>query len=170
MQAREMATSEAPAGPAVLPHSLLARNVRFWPTADPCLVALRSLRAGLRLGLSQKARRAERHQGSAFARYFDICQNIEMKAQRESLFRALADRQRREILRLLRHGELPAGQLADSLAIAPSTVSHHLARLRDAELVRVRREGQQRIYALNVSVVEDALLQLAELIGPREEA
>jgi len=93
-----------------------------------------------------------------------------MKAQRESLFRALADRQRREILRLLRHGELPAGQLADSLAIAPSTVSHHLARLRDAELVRVRREGQQRIYALNVSVVEDALLQLAELIGPREEA
>lgn len=93
-----------------------------------------------------------------------------MKTQRESLFRALADRQRREILRLLRHGEQPAGQLADALAIAPSTVSHHLARLRDAELVRVRREGQQRIYALNVSVVEDALLQLAELLGPREEA
>jgi len=93
-----------------------------------------------------------------------------MKVQRESLFRALADRQRREILRLLRHGELPAGQLADALAITPSTVSHHLARLRDAELVRVRREGQQRIYALNVSVVEDALLQLAELLGPREEA
>lgn len=92
-----------------------------------------------------------------------------MNPRRESLFKALADRQRREILRLLRHGEMPAGELANALDITPPTVSHHLARLRDAELVRVRREGQQRIYALNVSVVEDALLQLAELVNPRED-
>lgn len=92
-----------------------------------------------------------------------------MSRQRENLFKALADGQRREILRLLRGGELPAGHLAERLGLTPATVSHHLAKLRDAELVRVRREGQQRIYALNVSVVEDALLMLSRLIAPAEE-
>ena len=92
-----------------------------------------------------------------------------MSRQRENLFKALADGQRRRILTLLKQGEQPAGYLAEQLEISPATASHHLARLRDAELVRVRREGQQRIYAINVSVVEDALLLLTELISPKEE-
>ena len=89
-----------------------------------------------------------------------------MSQQRENIFKALADAQRRRILQLLRQGELPAGRLAEELGLTPATVSHHLSTLKNAELVRVRREGQQRIYALNVSVVEDALLLLTELVKP----
>ena len=86
----------------------------------------------------------------------------------ENIFKALADRQRRQILRLLRQRERPAGDIADALELTPATVSHHLARLKAADLVRVRREGQQRIYALNTSVVEEALLLITELIKPNK--
>lgn len=91
------------------------------------------------------------------------------KNQGESIFKALSDGQRRQILRLLRRHERAAGDIAEALELTPATVSHHLARLRGADLVRVRREGQQRIYALNASVVEEALLLLAELIKPPSE-
>jgi DNA-binding transcriptional ArsR family regulator len=93
-----------------------------------------------------------------------------MSIRRENIFKALADSQRRRILYLLRRGELPAGSLADALGLKPATVSHHLAQLRNAELVRMRKDGQHRIYALNVSVVEDAMLTLTELINPQKES
>lgn len=83
--------------------------------------------------------------------------------QGDGVFKALADEQRRKLLRLLRGGEQPAGALADALGLKPATVSHHLALLRSAGLVRVRRDGQQRIYALNTSAVEDVLLLISNL-------
>jgi DNA-binding transcriptional ArsR family regulator len=81
----------------------------------------------------------------------------------DGVFKALADEQRRRILQLLRGGEQPAGALAEALDLRPATVSHHLAQLKGADLVRVRREGQQRIYALNTSVVEEVLLLISNL-------
>jgi DNA-binding transcriptional ArsR family regulator len=81
----------------------------------------------------------------------------------DGVFKALADEQRRRILQLLRGGEQPAGALAEALSLRPATVSHHLAQLKGADLVRVRREGQQRIYALNTSVVEEVLLLISNL-------
>ncbi len=81
----------------------------------------------------------------------------------DGVFKALADEQRRRILQLLRGGEQPAGALAEALNLRPATVSHHLAQLKGADLVRVRREGQQRIYALNTSVVEEVMLLISNL-------
>ena len=81
----------------------------------------------------------------------------------DGVFKALADEQRRRILQLLRSGEQPSGALAEALNLRPATVSHHLAQLKGADLVRVRREGQQRIYALNTSVVEEVLLLISNL-------
>lgn len=81
----------------------------------------------------------------------------------DGVFKALADEQRRKILQLLRNGEQPAGALAEALDLRPATISHHLAQLRGADLVRVRRDGQQRIYALNTSVMEDVLLLISNL-------
>lgn len=81
----------------------------------------------------------------------------------DGVFKALADEQRRRILQLLRSGEQPAGALAGSLGVKPATVSHHLAQLKAAGLVRVRRDGQQRIYTLNTSMVEEVLLLISNL-------
>jgi DNA-binding transcriptional ArsR family regulator len=70
---------------------------------------------------------------------------------------------------LLRGGEAAAGTLARQLQLTPATTSHHLALLRKAGLVRVRRDGQQRLYALNTSVVEDVLLRVSELLQKQED-
>ena len=88
------------------------------------------------------------------------------------VFKALADPTRREILRLLSAREMSAGELADRFDMTKPTVSHHFAVLKEAELVRSRREGQQIIYSLNTTVVQDVVAGLYEMFGvktPSEE-
>jgi ArsR family transcriptional regulator len=83
------------------------------------------------------------------------------------VFKALADPTRGEILRLLRGGEMTAGELAarfESRMSKPS-VSHHFAVLKAADLITSRREGQQIWYALNTTVVQDVLSLLWDLFG-----
>ena len=82
-------------------------------------------------------------------------------------FRALADPTRREILRLLRRGELSAGELADHFGISKPSMSHHFAVLKQADLVAARRAGQQIYYALNTTVVEDLLAAVWDLFPSR---
>ena len=65
-----------------------------------------------------------------------------------SPFEALAEPHRREILDLLRGGERPAGDLVAALTLSQPGVSKHLKTLREAGLVRVRTQGQQRVYSL----------------------
>lgn len=82
-------------------------------------------------------------------------------------FKALADPTRREILRLLRDGEMTAGELASHFTMAKPTLSHHFAVLKQADLVTARREGQQIYYALNTTVVQDLLSVVWDLFpGP----
>ncbi|HEX7378351.1 MAG TPA: autorepressor SdpR family transcription factor [Pirellulales bacterium] len=81
------------------------------------------------------------------------------------VFKALADPTRREILRLLGHGEQNAGQLAERFDMTKPSVSHHFAVLKQAELVCSRREGQQIFYSLNTSVLEDVLTWLWDAFG-----
>jgi DNA-binding transcriptional ArsR family regulator len=83
-------------------------------------------------------------------------------------YRALADPQRRVILKRLRAGPLPAGELAAGLEIGASTLSHHLKLLKEADLLRCEKRGTQRIYALNTSVLEDLATDLLELRGTGE--
>ncbi len=64
------------------------------------------------------------------------------------LFDALSDPRRRELVDLLREGELPVGLLVDRMPIAQSGVSRHLRILKDAGVVRSRGRGQQRLYSL----------------------
>ncbi len=73
------------------------------------------------------------------------------------VFKALADPTRREILRLLGHGEMTAGDVAERFDMTKPSMSHHFTVLREADLIRSRREGQQIWYSVNTTVVQDVL-------------
>ncbi len=84
--------------------------------------------------------------------------------QQESLFTAIADIQRRKIINLLKEKEMPVAEIKEHFDFSGATLSHHLSILKKADLVRVRRKGQQRIYTLNLSVAEELLLLMRQLI------
>ena len=63
-------------------------------------------------------------------------------------FEAIAEPNRRRILDLLRTGERPAGDLVEALDLSQPGVSKHLKLLRETGLVRVRADGQRRLYSL----------------------
>lgn len=75
-----------------------------------------------------------------------------------SVFRALADPTRRQILEDLRDGELTAGEIAAHFPISGPSVSRHLGLLRSAGLIQERREANKIYYAL-------AAEQLALCVG-----
>ena len=64
-------------------------------------------------------------------------------------FAALADPTRRRIIEILGSGERAAGALGEDFEISPPAISQHLKALREAGLVRVRVDGQRRIYSLD---------------------
>jgi DNA-binding transcriptional ArsR family regulator len=82
-----------------------------------------------------------------------------------SVFKALADPTRREILRLLSRGERTAGELASSFDMTKPSMSHHFSILKEADLIFSRREGQQIYYTLNTTVLEDVLTRLWDHLG-----
>src|SRR5437762_2563247 len=88
-------------------------------------------------------------------------------------FKALADPTRREILRLLRRGEMSAGALAAHFEqqMSKPSVSHHFAVLKQADLISARRDGQQIFYSLNTTVVEDLTALVWDLFArPRRNS
>lgn len=72
-----------------------------------------------------------------------------MAYETERVLDALGDPTRRAVLELLRAGPRPVGELARQLPVSRPAVSQHLRVLRDARLVRDRREGARRLYALD---------------------
>jgi DNA-binding HxlR family transcriptional regulator len=68
-----------------------------------------------------------------------------------NLLKALGDENRLTMIRLLNEGEKNVSELAETLGISEPTVSHHLSKLRAAGLVNLRTAGNQRIYRLNPS-------------------
>ena len=78
-------------------------------------------------------------------------------------FKALADPTRREVLRLLRSGEMTAGELAERFDMTKPSMSHHFSVLKQADLIGSRREGQQVFYYLNTTVVEDLMTVIWDL-------
>ena len=83
--------------------------------------------------------------------------------------RALSDPTRRDILLLLRSGRLSAGEIAEHFEITGAAISRHLSVLRDADLVRDRRDGKYIYYELNASVLEEILIWIAGLKGEQND-
>ena len=73
------------------------------------------------------------------------------------MFRALSDPNRREILSMLKKGRMSAGEIGAQFDMSAATVSYHLAKLKEAELVYETRDKNYVYYSLNVSVFEDIM-------------
>jgi DNA-binding transcriptional ArsR family regulator len=83
----------------------------------------------------------------------------------DAVLRALADPHRRQIMRLVQHVELPAGQIASHFDLTQQAVSQHLTVLKRAGLLAERREGTRRIYSLRSESME-ALRALLDEFWP----
>ena len=74
-----------------------------------------------------------------------------------TLFRALNDSTRRQILEILREGDLTAGEIDDRFEMTKPSISHHLDLLKQAELVSADKRGQFIFYTLNTTVLDELL-------------
>jgi len=74
-----------------------------------------------------------------------------------SLFKALNDQTRREILEMLRENDMTAGEIADKFDMTKPSISHHLSLLKQANLVIDIRKGQFIYYSLNTTVMDDII-------------
>lgn len=81
------------------------------------------------------------------------------------LFQALSDPTRREILRMLRSGDLSAGEIAERFPLAKSTLSGHFNVLKHAGLVVTERRGTTILYSLNLSAFEEAVVAVMGVLG-----
>ena len=83
----------------------------------------------------------------------------------QNTLKALADPIRREILNLLKNGPLSAGEIVDHFSVTGASISRHLSVLKEADLIRDRREGKIIYYELNASVLEEIMLWITDLKG-----
>lgn len=72
-----------------------------------------------------------------------------------SLFKALNDQTRRQIIEMLKEKDMNAGQIADRFNISKPSISHHLDILKRADLITSEKKGQFVEYSLNTSILED---------------
>ena len=80
-------------------------------------------------------------------------------------FKALSDPVRREILEMLKKGQLSAGEIGSHFDMTGATISYHLSILKKAELIKENKSKNFIYYELNASVVEEVLLWLSDLRG-----
>jgi ArsR family transcriptional regulator len=84
--------------------------------------------------------------------------------------KALADDTRQKIMAFCCCQERSVNEIVEHVTVAQPTVSHHLAVLRDAGLVKVRHEGKQTFYTLNQDRMVSCCGQLMEYFAPGTEA
>jgi ArsR family transcriptional regulator len=76
------------------------------------------------------------------------------------MFSAMGTEPRLRIMRVLLSAHpngMVVGDIGDELAIPSSTLSHHLEKLKNQELVRVRREGTFLWYSANTEALQELL-------------
>lgn len=83
------------------------------------------------------------------------------------VWNALADPTRRRILELLSGRDMNAGEIADNFDMAKPSVSHHLTILKTAGLISGEKKGQNVIYSINTTVVEDIMRIFAKFTDKR---
>ena len=93
-----------------------------------------------------------------------------MKKVNSVLFaKALADETRQQVMKLCCCRELSVNEIVEKTGVSQPTVSHHLAILRDADLVLARSEGKQTYYTLNQERIAVCCGQLMQVFAPESE-
>ncbi len=80
-----------------------------------------------------------------------------------TLFKALNDETRRQILDLLKEKDMSAGDIADRFNISKPSISHHLELLKHAGLITSEKKGQFVFYSLNTTILDDLLSWILQL-------
>jgi len=88
----------------------------------------------------------------------------------QQVLEAISDPTRRKILDLLKKGEMSAGELGAHFDISGPSMSHHLNKLKAADLVQTTRHGQSIVYSINTSVFDDAAQFIVEFFQDKREA
>lgn len=83
----------------------------------------------------------------------------------QNTLKALSDPIRREILDMLKGGRMSAGDIVSHFEVTGASISRHLSVLKDADLIRDKRQGKFIYYELNTSVLEDIMLFITNLKG-----
>jgi DNA-binding transcriptional ArsR family regulator len=88
----------------------------------------------------------------------------------EAALRAIAEPRRRQILTLVRDGELSAGEIASHFEVTRPAISQHLTVLKEAKLVSERRNGTRRLYRARPEGLAELRQFLAEFWDERLDA
>ena len=83
----------------------------------------------------------------------------------QQTLKALSDPIRREILNMLKSGAMSAGEICEHFPVTGAAISRHLSVLKEADLIRDKRDGKFIIYDLNASVLEEIMLWITQLKG-----
>lgn len=73
------------------------------------------------------------------------------------IFKALNDPIRRQIIELLKNKSMSVGEIYKNFNITMPTLSHHLDKLKRAELLTSEKKGQFVFYTLNMTILEEVL-------------
>ena len=79
-----------------------------------------------------------------------------------TVFKALNDPTRRQILQLLQEKDMTAGEIVERFKISGPSISHHLDLLKQAKLVIAEKDGQYIYYSLNTTVVDEIIKWLIQ--------
>ena len=82
-----------------------------------------------------------------------------------SIFKVLADKQRRDILVMLKNGRLSAGEIAEKLQVTPAALSYHLKLLKQADLVMEYKSKNFIYYEINTTVLDELILWVEQFAG-----
>lgn len=86
----------------------------------------------------------------------------------DDFFQALASPYRREIIKMLKWRNMSAGEIAERFSISQPSISRHLDVLKRAGIVTGERRGNQIIYSLDISLMQEMYIGLKELFDSAE--
>ena len=82
-----------------------------------------------------------------------------------NIFKVLADKQRRDILVMLKNGRMNAGEIAGKLGISAAALSYHLKLLKSADLIMEYKQKNFIYYEINTSVLDELILWIEQFGG-----